>query len=122
MPLTQVTVENGRLQGVPGNVPAYTVFKGVPYAKPPVGPLRWKAPQPAEDWMGIRPADRFSCIAYQGAHTPEFPYTKEFYPVEEPMSEDCLYLNVWTPAQSAVEKASRPLLGAWRSLYRRLWL
>ena len=104
MPLTQVTVENGRLQGVPGNVPAYTVFKGVPYAKPPVGPLRWKAPQPAEDWTGIRLADRFSCIAYQGAHTPEFPYTKEFYPVEEPMSEDCLYLNVWTPAQSADER------------------
>ena len=66
MPLTQVTVENGRLQGVPGNVPAYTVFKGVPYAKPPVGPLRWKAPQPAEDWTGIRLADRFPASLTRG--------------------------------------------------------
>ena len=104
MPLTQVTVENGRLQGVPGNVPAYTVFKGIPYAKPPVGELRWKAPQRADDWEGVRICDHYSPVAWQAAHDPHMAYTKEFFPVQPERSEDCLYLNIWTPAKSPDEK------------------
>ncbi len=52
--LRKVQVKNGVLQGLVGKDPRITVFRGVPYAKPPVGELRWRAPQPAENWEGIR--------------------------------------------------------------------
>lgn len=68
-----------------------TVYKGIPFASPPVGALRWRAPQPPAQWSGVRLADRFSPICMQ----------RGAYPVDappEPMSEDCLYLNVWAPA------------------------
>jgi para-nitrobenzyl esterase len=83
-------VAEGTLQGtIEGNL---SVYKGVPFAAPPVGNLRWKAPQPAAKWTGVRVADKFAPGPIQGGNTPSG------------KSEDCLYLNVWTPAKSATEK------------------
>ena len=83
-------VKNGLLQGTVEN--GLTVYKGIPFAAPPVGDLRWKAPQPAAKWIGVRLADKFAPGAIQGINPPSG------------KSEDCLYLNVWTPAKSAGEK------------------
>lgn len=74
------------------------VFKGIPFAKPPVGDLRWKAPQPAESWEGVRQADHFGPRAMQRAVFGDMNFRSDG------MSEDCLYLNVWTPAASEEER------------------
>lgn len=85
-----VKVEGGMIQGVVND--GMTVYKGIPFAAPPVGDLRWKAPQPVIPWEGVRDASEFgpSPISSMG-----FP---------QGQSEDCLYLNVWTPAQSPKDK------------------
>jgi para-nitrobenzyl esterase len=91
-----VAVDGGSLQGVVAN--GVRVFRGIPFAAPPVGPLRWRAPQAAAGWSGIRAADRFSAVCPQlGSYPPES--------APEPTSEDCLYLNIWT----ALEPAAKPL-------------
>lgn len=86
-----VKVSSGLLRGIPGRDPAITVFKGVPYAAPPVGDLRFRAPQPPVPWSGMRVADHFSksCPQLGDPNT---------------MSEDCLYANIWTGARSAAER------------------
>ena len=94
--------ENGRVQGVSGNDPRITVFKGMPFAAPPVGQNRWRAPQPVENWEGIYRADRFRGRCPQERMDP-FYYRNCGEPFEE-ADEDCLYLNVWTPAESPEEK------------------
>lgn len=106
--LRKVTVESGELQGVAGGNPRITVYKGVPYAAPPVGKYRWRGPQPVEKWEGVRMADHFGPVSMQGQlgmDQSEF-YTRELHPTayEYEMSEDCLYLNIWTPAASEDEK------------------
>ena len=104
--LREVQVENGKLRGIPSADPRVTVFKGVPYAAPPVGKNRWRAPQPCEDWEGVREAYTFAPISMQdqpGVGTDV--YCKEWHVDKDiPMNEDCLYLNVWTPANSTDEK------------------
>jgi len=102
--MREVRVENGALRGIPCGWPSITAFYGIPYAAAPVGELRWKAPQPAADWEGVRDAARASAKCWQLGVPPNSIYAREFYPYAEQMSEDCLYLNVWTPAQSADEK------------------
>jgi len=105
--LRLVQVENGLLQGVPAADPRITAFKGIPFAAPPVGDLRWRAPRPAQNWEGIRKADAFGPISMQETPglNPEAFYAKEWHVDSTiPMGEDCLYLNVWTPAKSAKEK------------------
>ena len=105
--LRQVKVENGILEGLPAADPRITSFKGIPFAAPPVGENRWKAPQPAENWEGVRKAYHFGPISMQEipGEDPNAFYSKEWHVDPEiPMSEDCLYLNVWTPAKSADEK------------------
>lgn len=98
--------ENGKVQGLPGSDPRITSFKGIPFAAPPVGENRWRAPQPCENWEGIRQAFDFGPIAIQD--TPGLGtdiYCREWHVDPDiPMSEDCLYLNVWTPAHNANEK------------------
>ena len=106
--LRKVKVKNGVLQGLVGKDPRITVFRGVPYAKPPVGELRWRAPQPAEDWEGVRKCYEYPDMAMMRTHPgmdDDF-YTKELHPTaaEYKMSEDCLYLNIFSPAQPEDEK------------------
>lgn len=89
-----VSTASGLLRGVPGRDASIRVFKGIPYAAPPVGELRWRPPAPPASWRGVREADRFGDSCPQ----PEMPGTKGS------MSEDCLYLNVWTAAGSSSER------------------
>ena len=81
------------------------IFKGIPYAEPPVGNLRFKRAEPKKPWNGIRPAKAFSPKAYQADLTRGGFYAKEFYfGTPESMSEDCLYLNIWTPKNTGNQK------------------
>ena len=97
-----VLTKSGWIRGVSLN--GYSVFRGVPYAEAPVGELRWKRPVPVEHWDGEYYADTFRNMCPQALPDPETPwgagYHKEFYSDPEyipPMSEDCLYLNIWVP-------------------------
>ncbi|MBI4672144.1 MAG: carboxylesterase/lipase family protein [Chloroflexi bacterium] len=85
-----VKIQSGALQGVREN--NLSVFKGIPYAAPPIGESRWREPQPVAAWSGVRPADAFGKACIQ-------PVAKSLEGAGEvgPQSEDCLYLNVWTP-------------------------
>ena len=85
---------SGTVIGEPGK--AVSVFRGIPYAAPPVGDLRWKPPQPVKSWEGIRECTRFTAMSPQT-------YIPKITP-DLPMSEDCLYLNVVTPAREPDEK------------------
>jgi para-nitrobenzyl esterase len=98
-----VKVESGLVSGTPGKHPSVMVFKGIPYAAPPIGGLRWRAPQPVAVWQGIRPASQFGASCIQSIVAERKPWTYEFM-THGQISEDCLYLNVWTPAQSARER------------------
>ncbi len=101
---TQTLIDQGRLMGV--DQEGVTAYLGIPYAAPPVGPNRWRAPQPGPKWTGVRKAQSFGAACYQNdgpAARNMPPYTPE-YMIAAPVSEDCLYLNVWTPAQKASEK------------------
>ena len=92
----QVQTGNGILEGI--NESGIKVFKGVPFAAPPVGDLRWKAPQPVQKWDGIRKADEFGPNPMQ-----ENVFGDMMFGTKK-MSEDCLYLNIWTPAKTMDEK------------------
>ena len=94
-----LTVEGGQIQGVLTDSTQVMVYKGIPYAAPPVGDLRWKKPQPVVPWQGVKVMDTFSAASVQAAHNAGEFYTEEFYFGGDPeFSEDCLYLNVWAPA------------------------
>ena len=93
-----VGIDSGRLSGVHDAKTGLDEFKGIPYAAPPVGPLRWKPPQPAAVWMGVRPAGRF------GPRCMQRPVFSDMVFRSDGMSEDCLYLNVWTPAHGQGRK------------------
>lgn len=104
-----VRIDTGLISGVTAG--AVTAFKGIPYAAPPVGNLRWREPQPAADWKGIRAADRFSAGCFQTKSGAFGPWSAEFIAknaMEGGSSEDCLYLNVWTAAAKSGEK--RPVI------------
>lgn len=98
-----VKVTGGSVQGVSGKDKAITAFRGIPFAAPPVGDLRWRAPQPIAPWEGVRKADKFGNSCIQKEVYEHKPWTYEFMSHND-ISEDCLYLNVWTPARSASEK------------------
>lgn len=94
----QVKISNGTLQGTFDPSTGIKSFKGIPYAQPPVGGLRWKEPQPPANWDGIRNADHFSHMPMQ-----KRVYSDMIFRADT-MSEDCLYLNVWAPAKASGKK------------------
>lgn len=96
-----VRVEQGLLAGSNGTSPEIRVFRGIPYAAPPVGDLRWKAPQPAAPWQGVRQATEFSNACWQMPYPPAAAIYQSKLP---PLSEDCLYLNIWTPAKTGKDR------------------
>lgn len=98
-PATRIDLAAGAIEGVqsPGKEGQIRAFKGIPYAAAPVGDLRWKPPQPVSAWAGVRDAKQFGARCMQ---LPLFPM--EFR--SRAMSEDCLFLNVWTPARTTGEK------------------
>lgn len=102
--IREAYVEGGLVRGIRAGNPVYTVFKGIPYAAPPVGPLRWKAPQPVVPWEGTRVCCEYGNIAEQTVRYGEPLYGREFFENIDPRGEDCLYLNIWTPAKSMEDK------------------
>ena len=99
-----VHTDGGLLSGTTGTNPEVRVYKGIPYAAPPVGDLRWKAPKAPASWSGVRDAKEFSPVCWQTA----YPETSPYYSPLPPVNEDCLYLNVWTAAKS--DKERRPVM------------
>lgn len=99
-------ISSGLIQGVTGSKPDMLVFKGIPYAAPPVGPLRWRPPQPVKPWEGVRKAGQFGSRCMQPL--PPAGGNRSTFAALPAMSEDCLYLNVWTEAPSAQER--RPVI------------
>ncbi|HEV8181137.1 MAG TPA: carboxylesterase family protein, partial [Candidatus Angelobacter sp.] len=96
-----VRVEQGLLAGISSSSADMRVYRGIPFAAPPVGDLRWKAPQPAAKWQGLLQAAEFSNACWQ---TP-YPAAAAIYQAKlPPLSEDCLYLNIWTPAKSSKDR------------------
>lgn len=94
----QLTIANGTIEGefdIKTNIQS---FKGIPFAQPPVGDLRWKAPQPVTNWNGVKQTKKFGPRAIQSNVFGDMGFRSDG------MSEDCLYLNVWSPAKSANEK------------------
>src|SRR3954470_11947760 len=89
----EADVTGGRVAGAEAH--GIVSFKGIPFAAPPVGALRWKAPQRVQPWSGVKQADSFGPGCVQASS----PYTQV-----PSMSEDCLYLNVWTPAKAANDR------------------
>jgi para-nitrobenzyl esterase len=100
--LAPVQTGGGMVQGFPSLDGTVIGYRGIPYAAPPVGPLRWRPPQPAQPWQGVRKADNFGPSCIQNLDEERKPWTWEFMTHDE-ISEDCLYLNVWTPvARSSI--------------------
>lgn len=98
-----IKTRTGLVAGVPGTDGSVVAFKGIPYAAPPVGDLRWHAPRPAPPWQGVRQATRFGTSCVQKVVEERKPWTYEFMTHNE-IGEDCLSLNVWTGAKAASER------------------
>lgn len=103
-PSAPVRTQQGQIQGAPGKVEGVTVFKNIPFAAPPVGDLRWRQPEPPQPWQGVRDGTKYGNVCMQNPAPQRFPPnaatdTENF----AGMSEDCLNLNIWTPAKRAGE-------------------
>ena len=104
--IQRATVDGGEITGIRSQ--NIGIFKGIPFAAPPVGELRWKAPQPVEPWTGTQACTSYGASPIQAQPKPFSMWSAEFLIPEKEISEDCLYLNVWTPAKKSDEK--RPVL------------
>jgi len=95
----QVKTANGLVEALAPPDSGVRSFKGIPFAQPPVGDLRWREPQPVKKWTGVRNADKFGprCMQRTGPNA-------DYWFRSDGMSEDCLYLNVWTPARSGSQR------------------
>lgn len=103
--LTTALTQQGPLRGQLED--GVHVFRGVPFAQPPVGNLRWRRPQPVEPWDGVRDALEFGPVSVQPSRPAAGPFAGIMGHSQERMSEDCLYLNVWTPG---LDDARRPVM------------
>lgn len=101
--MTVVNTKSGKVEGLYED--QQYVFKGIPYAAPPVGELRWLPPQPVKPWDGVRPAKKFGTISPQ-SQMPGADMISSLA-VDEPQNEDCLFLNIWTPS---IDDARRPVM------------
>lgn len=102
--VNSVKTQAGLISGKTSEDQSVKIFMGVPFAAPPLGNLRWKAPQPVASWEGVRACITPPASAMQAPPKPFMCWSKEFMAPESPLSEDCLYLNVWTAAKSVQEK------------------
>lgn len=100
-----VETSAGKVEGLQQD--GLKIFKGIPYAAPPIGDRRWLPPQPAEAWTGVRQARSFGNVAPQNRLPPEATALLSVFDIAEPQSEDCLYLNVWSPG---LDDARRPVI------------
>lgn len=103
-----VPVEGGLISGKTDSTGQVKIFKGIPFAAPPLGELRWKAPAPVQPWEGVKTCTENPASPIQNPPTPFFAWSEEFLIPKEPISEDCLYLNIWTAAEKSDEK--RPVM------------
>ena len=94
----RVKVDGGIIEGMGRQPSGVRIFRGIPFAQPPVGDLRWREPQPVKSWTGVRPAVKFGPRCIQPTIFSDMIFRSDG------MSEDCLYLNVWTPARSSAER------------------
>ena len=100
-----LTIEGGKVIGVQTATKGIIAYKGIPFAAPPVGNLRWKEPQPVVPWEGVKAADKYGAAAEQVTWDPKSFYGKEWRASGSvPFNEDCLYLNIWTPAAGQTNK------------------
>ena len=108
---TPTPTTSGPVRGVTTADRRVTAFKGLPYAAAPVGDRRWRAPQPPAQWTAVRHADQFGSSCMQNIVEERKPWTYEFM-AHNAISEDCLFLNVWTPARIAADAAAGPVSGS----------
>ncbi|MBN2486433.1 MAG: carboxylesterase family protein [Bacteroidales bacterium] len=99
-----IRTKNGLILGEYNTQSGIYVFRGIPYASPPVGEFRWKPPQPLQNWHDTLNCTRFSACAIQETPVPFSMWTSEFIAPSAPLSEDCLYLNIWAPNKNTTEK------------------
>jgi para-nitrobenzyl esterase len=103
MPTPEVRIDSGALRGlVLGDKQDVYAYKGIPYAAPPVGERRWKPPQPVEAWQGVRDCFEFGAACPQ--NVPALFLSIPEMAINAPFSEDCLFLNIWTPAERKGQK------------------
>jgi para-nitrobenzyl esterase len=98
-----VKIKSGAISGIEKN--GVVIFKGIPFAQPPVGDLRWKAPQPVKPWKNIKECTAFGASPMQPSPVPFMCWSSEYLIPKEPIDEDCLYLNVWAPKKTVKKKA-----------------
>lgn len=108
-----VKVDGGLVQGILEE--DVIVYKGIPFAAPPVGELRSKELQPVQPWEGVLEADEFRAAAFQSAKDPNDPiYYREFFADGEPeYSDDCMYLNIWAPAAGVGNHEAKAPVAVW---------
>ena len=100
-----VSIKQGPISGVEKQ--GIQIFKGIPYAAPPVGALRWKAPQAVKPWKEIKDCIAFGPSPMQAPPVPFMCWSEEYLIPKEPISEDCLYLNVWAPKNDNKKSTSK---------------
>lgn len=100
-----LNIQGGQIKGVETPTKGVVVYKGIPFAAPPVGKLRWREPQPVVPWKGVKTANAYGAAAMQITWDPQSFYGREWRASGSvPFNEDCLYLNIWTPAAGDKKK------------------